>query len=174
MTTRRKIGLRIVLWAAVVAWMVFIFHFSAEKAEKSQKTSGEVVRCVLTVLDEEFPTLPAAEQEARIEKWSFPVRKLAHFCLFAMLGSLCFAAFSVDLPPRRAFPASLGLGAARAVLDEVHQSFVPGRSCELRDMGIDFAGVLLGAAFLLLILLCIKRRNSQKARKAIPVSQSRG
>ena len=79
-----------------------------------------------------------------------------------MLGLLAFAAFSVDLPPRRAFPAALILGGVRAVLDEVQQAFVPGRSCELRDMGIDFAGVLLGAAFLLLILYLIQRKKLKK------------
>ena len=98
-----------------------------------------------------------------MEDWTFVVRKLAHFSIFAVLGLLGFAAFSVDLPPRRAFPAALILGAVRAILDEVHQSFVPGRSCEVRDMCIDFAGVLLGAAFLLLILLFIKHQNNKKA-----------
>ena len=90
------------------------------------------------------------------------MRKLAHFLIFAGLGFLSFAAFSVDLPPRKAFPAALGLGAARAVLDEVHQSFVPGRSCEFRDVCIDFAGVLLGAAFLLLIFSCIQRKKLKR------------
>ena len=51
---------------------------------------------------------------------------------------------------------------ARAVLDEVHQAFVPGRSCELRDVCIDSAGVLLGAAFLLLILHWIQRKKLKK------------
>ena len=50
----------------------------------------------------------------------------------------------------------------RAVLDEVHQSFVPGRSCEFRDVCIDFAGVLLGAAFLLLIFSCIQRKKLKR------------
>ena len=162
MTDRRKTWLRIVLWLLVALWMVLIFHFSAEKAEESQQTFGEVIRTVLTVLDKEFPTLPAEEQEAKIAEWSFSVRKLAHFTLFAGLGFLCFAAFSVDLPPRQAFPAALALGSARAILDEVHQLFVPGRSCEFRDMCIDFAGVLLGAAFLLLIFRLFAKHHKNK------------
>jgi 2-dehydropantoate 2-reductase len=70
--------------------------------------------------------------------------------------------FSVNLPLRRAFPAALGLGTARGVLDEVQQAFVPGRSCEFRDMCIDAAGVLLGAAFLLLILHLIQRKKLKR------------
>lgn len=163
MTNRRKAWLRIVLWALVVAWMCVIFFFSAEKAAKSQQTSGRVIRTVLTVLDDEFVTLPAKKQKVKIEHWSFSVRKLAHFGIFTVLGLLSYAAFSVDLPPRRAFSAALVLGAVRAILDEVHQAFVPGRSCELRDMCIDFVGVLLGAAFVLLISLLIQHRKNKKA-----------
>ena len=159
MKDRQKTVLRVVLWALVVLWMGVIFWFSAENAEESKHTSDEVIRSVLTVVDEEFPTLPAEEQEAKIEKWSFSARKLAHFSLFAGLGCLSFAAFSVDLPPRRAFPAALGLCVVRAVLDEVHQSFTPGRSCEVRDMAIDAAGAALGILFLFLLFSLVNRKK---------------
>ena len=163
MERRRKTWLRVVLWALVVAWMAVIFLFSAETADRSSETSGRIIRWLLTRFDRSFLSLSPEEQLLRMEDWSFAVRKLAHFCIFALLGLLCFAAFSVDLPLRRAFPAALILGAIRAILDEVHQSFVPGRSCEFRDMCIDFAGVLLGAVFLLLILLLIKHQKNKKA-----------
>ena len=162
MADRRKTWLRIVLWAAVVAWMALIFWFSMEDANHSSEPSGKVVRWLLTHFDKISSNLAPEEQLLKMEDWSFAVRKLAHFCLFAVLGLLCFAAFSVDLPLRRAFPAALILGAIRAILDEVHQSFVPGRSCEFRDMCIDFAGVLLGAAFLLLILQFAKHQKKLK------------
>ena len=163
MERRRKTWLRVVLWALVAAWMAVIFLFSAETADRSSETSGRIIRWLLTRFDRSFLSLSPEEQLLRMEDWSFAVRKLAHFCIFALLGFLCFAAFSVDLPLRRAFPAALGLGTVRAILDEVHQSFVPGRSCEFRDMCIDFAGVLLGAVFLLLILLLIKHQKNKKA-----------
>ena len=162
MTGRRKTWLRIALWALVIAWMIVIFSLSAQVADDSNRTSGRVIRWLLTHLDGSFSSLSPGEQLLRIDDWSFTVRKLAHFLIFAGLGFLSFAAFSADLPPRKGFPAALGLGAARAVLDEVHQSFVPGRSCEFRDVCIDFAGVLLGAAFLLLIFSCIQRKKLKR------------
>ena len=157
MMRRRKTWLRFVLWALVVLWMSVIFCFSMEDANRSSETSGRVIRWLLARFDGDFLSLSAEEQLLRIEDWSFLVRKLAHFTIFAVLGCLSFAAFSVDLRPRRAFPAAMGLGAARAVLDEVHQSFV------FRDMCIDCAGVLLGATFLLLIFLLIKHQKNKKA-----------
>ena len=57
------------------------------------------------------------------------------------------------------FRSAAALGMVWGVLDEVHQRFVPGRSCELRDMCIDFAGVLLGAGVMLLAIRMIKKRN---------------
>ena len=162
MGRNRKIWLRIVLWALVAAWMIVIFVLSLENAEESSRTSGRVIRWLLEHFDREFAALSPSEQLLRIGEHSFLVRKLAHFILFAVLGFLSFAAFSVVLPPRQAFPGALGLGFARGVLDELQQSLAPGRSCEFRDMGIDAAGVLLGAALLFLILRLIQRKKLKK------------
>ena len=47
------------------------------------------------------------------------------------------------------------VGAAYAVADEFHQLFVAGRSCEVRDMCIDAAGVLCGV----LVIVLWKRKK---------------
>ena len=52
------------------------------------------------------------------------------------------------------------IGALYSVTDEVHQYFVPGRSCELRDMGIDSCGVLAGVLIVMLVLRHKERRQS--------------
>lgn len=43
------------------------------------------------------------------------------------------------------------VGTLYAVSDEVHQFFVPGRSCEVRDMVIDSCGVAAGVLIMLLV-----------------------
>lgn len=51
---------------------------------------------------------------------------------------------------------------AYAVSDEIHQYFVPGRSCELRDVFIDFSGSVLGIILIAIILIFfrnIKAKN---------------
>ena len=161
MTDRRKAWLRIGIWLLVILWMSLIFCLSSESSTQSGETSGRIIRWLLTQFDKSFLSLSPEEQLLRIGDWSFVVRKIAHLCLFAVLGFLSFAAFSVDFPVWRAFFAALGLSAVRAILDEVHQTFVPGRSCEFRDMCIDIAGAILGAAFLLLILSCLRQRRSR-------------
>jgi VanZ family protein len=68
--------------------------------------------------------------------WDLVLRKLAHFVEFAVLGALLARALAEPY----AFLASVGY----AVLDEVHQSFVPGRAGTPRDVVIDVLGVAAG------------------------------
>ena len=69
--------------------------------------------------------------------WDLVLRKIAHAAEFAVLGALLVRAL---LAP---WPAFL-LGAAYAVSDEVHQSFVPGRMGSPLDVAIDAVGVGFG------------------------------
>jgi VanZ family protein len=71
--------------------------------------------------------------------WDLTLRKLAHTAEFAVLGALLVRALSAR------WPAFL-LGAAYAVSDEVHQSFVPGRMGSPLDVAIDSVGVVFGVA----------------------------
>ena len=152
---------RILLWILVLAWMAVIFSFSTENAEESSATSAAVIRRLLAVFDRGFSSLTPAEQFERMEAWSFAVRKTAHFTAFAILGLLSSAALSLDLSPRRAFPAALLLGALYAVSDEVHQFFVPGRACQLRDVLIDTAGVVTSLLLLFLLRKILRRGRAE-------------
>ncbi|MCA9535117.1 MAG: VanZ family protein [Myxococcales bacterium] len=74
--------------------------------------------------------------------------KLVHTIEFALLGGLCVHAARRTWPRHATFrTALLGvfLATAFGVTDELHQSFVPGRSAELLDIGADALGASLGA-----------------------------
>ena len=66
---------------------------------------------------------------------SFLVRKLAHFSLLFVLG---FTIYLLTKNYKRTFIIT----SLYAIGDEVHQYFVPGRSCELRDVIIDVGGCI--------------------------------
>ena len=123
--------------------MLFIFCQSALPAKLSQQESGVVVRFLtgVTGLEEGLA--------------SFVVRKGAHFLEYLVLGISLFWTVQdlrmrrgrvPDEPAGRAVLAPWAVGALYAVTDEVHQYFVPGRSCELRDVLIDACGVAAGVA----------------------------
>lgn len=123
--------------------MLFIFCQSALPAELSQQESGIVVR---------FLTGVTGLEEGLV---SFVVRKGAHFLEYLVLGiSLFWTVQDLRMRPGRvpggsagrAFLVPWAVGALYAVTDEVHQYFVPGRSCELRDVLIDACGIAAGVA----------------------------
>jgi VanZ like family. len=73
------------------------------------------------------------------------VRKGAHITEFAMLAAaLAWPLRKSGLKGYRLAVASIGLAAIYAMTDEFHQTFVPGRSGELKDVGIDTVGALIG------------------------------
>jgi VanZ family protein len=73
--------------------------------------------------------------------WDLVLRKIAHFCEYAILGALLFRALGREL-------FVVAAGAAYAATDELHQHFVPGRHAAFRDVAIDVAGVLAGVLLL--------------------------
>ena len=134
---------KIVHLVLTILLMLFIFFQSALPAELSQQESGIVVRFLAGV---------TGLEEGLV---SFVVRKGAHFLEYLVLGISLFWT-ARDLRMRcghssggltgKAVLAPWVVGVLYAVTDEVHQYFVPGRSCELRDVLIDACGVAVGVA----------------------------
>ncbi len=161
-----KTVLRIVLWAAVIAWMGLIFSFSVETAAESTETSGGFIAFFMEKWLPGFTDLSPAEQTAKIESVTFFVRKSAHFCVFAVLGFLTHAALlSSDVRGLRAFLSASVIGALYAVSDEIHQTFVPGRAGMVRDVLLDTAGVLTGAAALWVLVYVFLKLKHKKSRR---------
>ncbi len=82
------------------------------------------------------------------------VRKLAHFTEFALVGfwfMLCLRVYTRHFVKHVSWPLFVGL--LVAVLDETVQLYVPGRSSSVRDVLIDFGGVVCGLFAALLILM---------------------
>lgn len=160
--------LRIPLWIAVILWMALIFSFSMENAAESSESSGSFIRTLLETFDRDFLSLPYADQHAAIESLSYLVRKTAHFCIFGMLGLLVTSAVSThDLSMKKTALYSLVISALYAVSDEVHQYFVPGRACMLKDMLIDTCGAACGVAavsFLIYVVQKHKQNTIQQRR----------
>ena len=144
-----------------------IFWFSAKDGTASGDMSGGLIRLCAVRVAPGFSPLDAAEQAAVVESWQFAVRKLAHFLEYAVLGGLYAAAIRLSLNGRSGRDAAalrtglpLLLGLAYAAGDEWHQAFVPGRGPAVRDVLIDFAGVLAGTLLVLAAAaLCRRRRR---------------
>ena len=143
-----------------IAIMIFIFVQSALPADLSNQESGFLVPLITKLFNID------AEQA------SFVIRKGAHFTEYTILGiALSFSVRNVWLyklkeKGRTVRILFIGIaawiiGALYAVTDEFHQQFVSGRSCEFRDMLIDFGGVLLGV-LIISVIRYIRQRNKKQ------------
>lgn len=145
--------------------MTAIFCFSRENSDKSSETSMKFTKTAVSIAVDDFDELPEKEQLSILDKATFIIRKSAHFSLFATLGFLV----SMSVGRRRLFStASAGVMLfcfLYAVSDEIHQSFVPGRSCEFRDMMIDTSGALTGMLVSMALLLILTKISEKRKNK---------
>ena len=75
-----------------------------------------------------------------------PKDKIAHFVEYFILGVLLFKGIGWTVSPSRAatFGFLVAVGASVGALDEIYQSFVPGRMMSILDWYADVAGVAAG------------------------------
>ncbi len=94
------------------------------------------------------------------------VRKTAHFLEYALLGTLLAVTTYLYVNKRKtAFVMALPLGCAVALCDEAIQLFPKGRSCEVKDMLIDSAGILTAVLIVQLILFLKEKLKGKKEGK---------
>lgn len=129
--------------------MYVIFQFSAAPATESSNTSGRVCNKIIEVADEALDLGLSYDQKYMYaQKIEHPVRKLAHFTEYAILGAT--VALPLYVYGMRGFWLILVAGAicvGFACTDEYHQSFVAGRSPSRKDVMIDGAGAFCGVIF---------------------------
>lgn len=87
--------------------------------------------------------------------WDFIAKKIAHVAEYAILFTLVFRATG------NKWVASFGLTLLYAASDEFHQSFVPGRTAAIHDLGFDASGANIAAY----IIWKLKLRLPKKPKK---------
>ena len=145
--------IRYVSLCLVLVWMGVIFAFSAQEEKKSNAVSRSVIVRVAEVTYPNYEKLDEVERTEVINKYYIPVRKIAHFSEFFILGALMFVFFATfaGLSAKFRFLITAGAGVLYALSDEIHQFFVSGRACRAYDILIDTAGVVFAAGIGLLI-----------------------
>ena len=129
MAAEVSLGKSLKLWLPVIIWAGLIFYFSG-----------------ISDLKTGF-------------KFDFILRKLSHVVEYLILTFLLYRAFagSFDINTARLFIYPAGLSFVYAVTDELHQSFVPGRNCNIQDILIDGIGILSFYIINILIFRNIKK-----------------
>jgi VanZ family protein len=125
---------RLYSYSVLFAWMLIIFLFSSEPAAVSSLRSAVIVEVVKVISGGAFSDI-----------LTFLARKSAHIFLYSVLGILMYIVIrTYDLHIKKVIVAAVLLVFLYAVSDEVHQTNIPGRSGEVRDVLIDTAAGSLG------------------------------
>ncbi len=101
-----------------------------------------------------------------IASLQFIVRKTAHLTLYLILGAfalLHFSTYSRLTLILKVF-SSLLLSVLYAVSDEYHQTYILGRSGEIRDVIIDSLGAVIGILIVLVIYKIFKAIKNKTPR----------
>ena len=155
---------RITTAALLVLWMCVIFSFSAQNAEKSSDTSAGVIEKIVGAVYPGYKQMTETEQKEKVDSLQHITRKTAHASIYAVLGALSLLTFISYKRLKKT--ARLGISAAVCFLyaasDEFHQLFVAGRSCEFRDVVIDFSGAVVGIALCFVAVMIVSRKISEK------------
>jgi VanZ family protein len=118
------------LWTATVLYLVLIFWLSSQPNP-------------LPVLTERFSD------------------KLLHLVEYGALGALLVSAMRASgVAPTLAFLVAAAAASLYGATDELHQAFVPQRSCDVRDWVADTLGGTLGAAAAFVALRWIRTQAS--------------
>ena len=114
----------------VILWMIFIFVMSSFDATSSSNQSNFIVDIITSIINIKD-----------IGLLSLIIRKLAHFIEYFILGILVIN--FITRYDKKIIIAIL-LCIIYATSDEIHQIFVPGRSCQITDIMIDSLGSIMG------------------------------
>lgn len=132
----------ILSWVAVAIMAGIIFWMSAKDGITLDENSG-----IVSILK---TWLASAAQD--VFGHPVDVSPVGHFFEYLILGGLLTNALRWHMPPRRAALLAIALASAYGVTDEIHQLFVPMRSCDPLDWAVDTvagtAGALIACAIL--------------------------
>lgn len=127
--------------------MFLIFLMSSFDATESANQSNFIVNIITNIFKIE-----------NIELLSFIIRKLAHFTEYLILGFLTINMLNKNDISKK-YLLSILICIIYATSDEIHQIFVPGRACQIRDVLIDSIGSITGVYLYKLINTKILKNN---------------
>lgn len=151
--------MKVVKICFLILWMALIFSFSNQKdIESSSLSDGFIDRTVVKIYKVFNENVTKEKENEIIEKYTYPIRKLAHYTLYFVLGILAFLVVEDYSINKKLIIYSLLICFLYACSDEFHQLFVIGRSAQVLDVIIDTFGSLCSIC----ILYIFKEKKSKK------------
>ncbi len=139
-----------------MCWMALIFYMSSQPQLESAATSNLATELIFKIYA--FLFKKHIDIGEFFALYGQPIRKLAHFTEFMILGILSFVNCR-EYSRKNDIVYPLLFSALYAVSDEIHQFFVEGRYCAVKDMLIDTSGAFCGILLCHLFIRWIEKRK---------------
>ncbi|MGN0425517.1 MAG: VanZ family protein [Acetatifactor sp.] len=152
---RKKLMITIPAVFLLVGLYCLIFSLSSDEGEKSGSKSHLVSQTCVEIVNQVTGRKWTQAVKAQLaDYYEHPIRKLAHFSEYCLMGILLFVIWSQWIPRNKVFYLMiLSWVFLSAGLDEIHQLFVDGRDGNFFDVLID----TLGGAFGLFVSFRLSR-----------------
>lgn len=129
----------------IILWLCVIFFFSNSDASLSTIHTNIAINKLIELSEHNaffnFMLTKLTENYSLV----YSIRKLAHLTIFCVLQIIVFAVMMRNKKSiLSATICSMLVVTMYAIFDEIHQYFIPGRSCQLKDVFIDMAGGSVG------------------------------
>ena len=158
---------RIIMLILLALTFISIFNFSNQDGQTSGGLSKKVARKIVDV----FPYTKNLSEKTKnkiVEKTQPIIRKGAHLSIYTLVGIFIMSFISTyKIHLKYKFLISILVGLVYASSDEIHQSFIPGRTASIIDVGIDTAGVFLGIILVLIIISVYKALTEKQTTNNI-------
>lgn len=140
---------KIIYSVLLISIMTLIFMLSNQEAVKSTKVSDGLIERTIGNIYKIFDKDVDDEKLIEIKAiYAFPVRKLAHVTIYFILGILSILLINeFNIIDKKKIILAFLICFLYSISDEIHQLFVIGRSCELRDVVLDSCGSFIGIVF---------------------------
>lgn len=139
---------KIIYTTLLIVWMIVIFLFSNQNAEKSEFTSDKVASTIINTVETVTKhDIPKEEKHSFIEDTRVIIRKTAHFSSYLVLGILAFLTIK-SYTNQRIVLYTIIFCFLYACSDEIHQLFSTGRTCRILDILIDTSGSVVGSSLI--------------------------
>ena len=137
---------KIIMWILVIMWMGVIFFFSSYNGiDSTTQSKGFLYNTLGKIIDIFDKDITIEEKEILIDKLDTPVRKVAHASVYLILAILvCLALDNYKIDIKKLLISAFIICVLYAISDEIHQTFIDGRSGEIKDVFIDSIGASIG------------------------------
>lgn len=154
----KKTQIKIFNIILIVIWMITIFIFSGQQGSESGDTSRKFTVAIIKIITGKSLEL----EDPFVEGIQLFIRKFAHFTVYAIGGFLIMNyAYTTSKTNKQKILYSIVSGGGYAITDEIHQLFVPGRSGNITDVGIDTLGVITGILMYIAIRKLIEKLTNK-------------